>query len=446
MSRTKKILFALIPVLPLLLFGYSGGPDAGLSGVPGEGACNACHTNNGDPGPAGSGVTITFPNGLTYGPGVKQHLVVTVTDADMSIWGFQVTARQTIGTNPNKMQAGAFFPGTDGFTQVVCGNTTLTSTSLAPCSSLKPLQYIEHTFAGARAGTKGPVTFEFDWVPPSTNVGPVKIYVEAVAGNNDATASGDRIYYTSYTLSKNNQPGFADNNAILNAASFQPGVCTGAWVSLIGANLANSTHILQSSDIAGNTLPTSLDGVSVTVNNKPAFLSYVSPTQINLQAPDDGSLGKVSVAVTNNGAAATSYVDLQPTCPAFFSWGVNTVATRPDFSLVGPANLFPGVTMSPAKPGEVIILWGIGFGPVQPAVPAGQLASTSQISYGVNMPAVFIGGVQADPIYSVLAPGYAGLFQVAVKVPQALADGAQPVVVQLGGYSSPDGFVLAVQH
>jgi hypothetical protein len=67
---------ALAAVLPILLFAFSTGPDAGVSGVPGEASCTACH--NGPPG--GESVTVSFPGGTTYTPGVKQHLTVTITE------------------------------------------------------------------------------------------------------------------------------------------------------------------------------------------------------------------------------------------------------------------------------------------------------------------------------------------------------------------------------
>lgn len=90
-----------------------------------------------------------------------------------------------------------------------------------------------------------------------------------------------------------------------------------------------------------NALPTKLDGVSVTINNKPAYISYISSDQINAQASSDTAIGAVTVQVTNNGASGSlAAAQLQAASPAFFQWGNYAVATRPDYSLVGPANLF----------------------------------------------------------------------------------------------------------
>src|SRR5277367_3067234 len=105
---------AFFAAIPIRLYADAGGPPPGFSGVPGElGTCSACHS-----GSSGSGnVKVTFPNGLTYAPGVSQNLVVTVTDPSQKRWGFQLTARQSSGTST---QAGTFSPGADGFTRAVC--------------------------------------------------------------------------------------------------------------------------------------------------------------------------------------------------------------------------------------------------------------------------------------------------------------------------------------
>ena len=82
------------------------------------------------------------------------------------------------------------------------------------------------------------------------------------------------------------------------------------------------------------------------------------------------------------------------------------MATRADYSWVGPSNLFPNATTVPAKPGDVIILWGTGFGATNPAVPAGMIPSTAiagKVGNLVKPPSVLIGGVTAIRIHPVSA-------------------------------------------
>src|SRR5664279_3998745 len=104
--KSKRKLYAakvavIIGVVPILIWAHEYGPDPGYSGVPNElGTCTGaqCHigTTN-DPANQGS-VSVAFPNGQTYVPGVKQHLVVTVADPTQIAWGFQLTVRPASNT------------------------------------------------------------------------------------------------------------------------------------------------------------------------------------------------------------------------------------------------------------------------------------------------------------------------------------------------------------
>ena len=106
---------------------------------------------------------------------------------------------------------------------------------------------------------------------------------------------------------------------VLNAASFTAPIEAGSWVMIQGTDLAKDTRLWQSSDFNGNNLPTQLDGTSVTIDGIPAYVEYISPTQINVLAPADSTTGSVNVVVTNNGqASAPATAQLQTYAPAFF--------------------------------------------------------------------------------------------------------------------------------
>src|SRR5579864_4073594 len=214
MDRTRKIFWAKAAVIfgaiSLLIWAHEYGPDAGYSNVPGElGTCAqaSCHIGTAN-NPANQGsVSVTFPNGLTYVPGVKQHLKVTVADpaTTQKAWGFQLTARNSSGA---KTQAGTF-ASSDANTLLMCAATNLSTelevdystTQAQACASSMPLEYIEHSLAGYTA-TKGPGSgvYQFDWTPPATSVGNIVIYVAGNAANGDLTPAGDHIYATTYTL------------------------------------------------------------------------------------------------------------------------------------------------------------------------------------------------------------------------------------------------------
>ena len=89
---------------------------------------------------------------------------------------------------------------------------------------------------------------------------------------------------------------------VANAEGENPVIAPNTWVEVKGANLSRSgdSRIWQSSDFAKNQLPTSLDGVSVTVNGKNAYVYYISPTQVNILTPPDAMTGAVAVVVTSS--------------------------------------------------------------------------------------------------------------------------------------------------
>src|ERR1035441_3001671 len=157
-----------------------------------------------------------------------------------------------------------------------------------------------------------------------------------------------------------------------NAASFRPGFTASTWVSIFGTNLSQSTYTWQASDFVNGLLPTSLQGVSVTINGVAAYVEYISPTQINLLAPDDATAGTVQVQVTAAQQTSNSFsAPKTQFAPAFFTigGGAYVAAQHTDYSTVGAANLLPGMTTTPAKPGETILLYGTGFGPTNPPLP-----------------------------------------------------------------------------
>jgi uncharacterized protein (TIGR03437 family) len=443
--RLRVARFAVLTcILPILVYAYAEGPIPRVTGAPGDqGNCTQCHT-----GVVNSGrgnVKVIFSNGLTYTPGVRQHLTVVVSDPDQRRWGFELSAR--LSSNPANGQAGDFTSGADGFTQVICDDGSAKPNG-TPCPAPVPVEFIEHTPQGTRMGQTGSAGFEFDWAPPASNVGNILFYVAANAANGDFATTGDHIYTASYTLTPSaggNTPGIT---AVVNGADFQPHLAQASWMTITGSNLATNTRVWRRDEIVGGSLPTQLDGTSVTVGGKPAFVYFISPTQINAQAPD-GIAGSVQVVVNNNGATSTpANTTIDGFSPAWFTWPGNyAVATRTDFSWAVKSGEFPGLNTTPAKPGEIIILWGTGFGPTTPGVPAGQNVPADRLYALTNTPLITIGGIAvSDYVGGALTPGNAGLYQLAFRVPQNAPDGDLPVVVQIGGVSSSSNVFLTVKQ
>lgn len=242
-------------------------------------------------------------------------------------------------------------------------------------------------------------------------------------------------------------PGPAVITSVLNGASYQPGIEAGSWVMIQGANLANTNpgRTWRSDEVVNGNLPTALDGVSVTIDGKPAFVYYISPTQINVQAPSDSAVGTVNVVVDNNGnVSAPAAAQLQAVAPAFFTYpGTNyAVASRlPDFVLVGDPSAIPGTVA--AKAGDTVVLWGTGFGATNPAVPAGTAVSAAPTV--LTAPTVKVGGVAAQVIGAVLTAGSAGLYQVTIQLPATVPTGAVTVQASTGGVPTQAGVLLFCQ-
>src|SRR5579883_1301288 len=172
--------------------------------------------------------------------------------------------------------------------------------------------------------------------------------------------------------------------------------------SIKGTNLAppNDSRIWTAADFVNNQLPAQLDGVSATVNGKPAFIYYISPGQLNILTPPDALSGPVQVQTSVNGVVSnTMTVPAASIAPSFFVFdGVHVVGTHLNGADLGPATLYPGLT-TPAKAGETVILYGNGFGPTSVAVVSGSQTQSGNLP---AFPVVTIGGSPA-------VVGFAGL-------------------------------------
>jgi uncharacterized protein (TIGR03437 family) len=224
---------------------------------------------------------------------------------------------------------------------------------------------------------------------------------------------------------------------VTNAGSFQSGFAPATWVSIFGTGLASTTYTWQASDFTDGKLPTSLQGVSVTINGDPAYVEYISPTQINVLVPDSTTVASVPVQVTANSQVSNSVTAQQTQfSPSFFTVGGTIVAAvHANNSLVS--------TSSPAAPGEEIVLYGTGFGPTSPASPTGQLVTTpAKLANSVQFT---IGGITLAAS-SVEFAGLveAGLYQFNVTVPASLKSGNAAVMATIGGVQTQSGVSIPV--
>jgi uncharacterized protein (TIGR03437 family) len=239
------------------------------------------------------------------------------------------------------------------------------------------------------------ITFEMSALPPNsfpTNALPTTLPSSSAAASSNASVAFQAIVSSplaSASLSYAGQncampptvPPVITPSGIVPLFSSATTIQPGSWASIFGTNLASAPATWMGD------FPTSLAGTSVTINGKPAYLWYVSPTQINMQAPDDMATGPVNVVVTTGGGTGTSTVTLGQFGPSFSlldSKHVAGIILRSNgtgaygggsYDIVGPTGSSLGYATVAAKAGDVLELFGVGFGPTSPQILAGQVYS-----------------------------------------------------------------------
>jgi len=232
-------------------------------------------------------------------------------------------------------------------------------------------------------------------------------------------------------------------------ATFAPG----SWLEIKGANLTVDSVGRQwaSSDFQGLDAPVSLDGSSVSIDGHAAFVSYISAGQINAQAPSDSAPGPVGITVTTCAGTSSAYMAqetaLAPGMLSPASFNVKgtqyLAATFTDgATYVGNVGLIAGAAFRPAKPGDTIIAYGIGFGSVTPATAPGIVVSQANSLANLS---ISFGATSATTSYAGLAPNFVGLYEFYIVVPN-LPDGDYPITFNVGGTAVSQTLYLTVHQ
>ncbi len=253
------------------------------------------------------------------------------------------------------------------------------------------------------------------------------------------------LYVTAYFVGSRTANTGPEISYVANAESESPIIAPNTWVEIKGVSLAppGDSRIWKDSDFTGSQMPTELDHVSVTVAGKSAYVYYISPRQINILTPPDAMSGFVPVVVTNSGASTGAFTAQARTAsPSLFAFngGPYVAATHLDGSLVGPPGLYPGAT-TPAKPGDIISIYGNGFGATSVPVAGGSVTQGGVLS---PLPSIMLGGRPASVQYAGLVSP--GLFQFNVIVPSNSQDGDLSITATYNGSSTQDGVLITIQH
>lgn len=419
----------------------SGGP------FPGEASCTRCH--QGVPN-SGSGTLELLAGDVLaseflYTPGETVSLVVRLSDESAARIGFQLTARSGDGCG----QPGSLAVGTSAAGSLV-------KTVEADCATPgTKIQYATHR----RPANGSSADFEVAWTAPTESVGPVTIAVAANGANGDLSPGNDAIYTMQVTV----LPAMAPSGPPTISES---GVILADLFSKIGVGAPNAIAAAQGTDFAASgsdssavvdftgRVTTNLNGTCVEVNQERAPVFHVLAEQVNFQVPAGTGLGPATVQVIRGcDAPEEARSNLAPfeiaaVQPVFFLWSEDppVAALHQDWSLVAPADSIPDRESRPAIAGDLITLLGTGFGPVTPPLSSGELAIHPR-ALASDQLRPLIGEFELTEesiVYAGAAPGFAGLYQLDLLVPDTIPEGAHAFGVLLDGVQSAAGPMLEI--
>jgi uncharacterized protein (TIGR03437 family) len=238
----------------------------------------------------------------------------------------------------------------------------------------------------------------------------------------------------------------------VNNATFEQddAVGRGAIVSLFGERLALTDPALAPS----LPLPTTLGSTNLRVllNGNPVPLYYTSTGQVNFQVPYDAPVGVNELRVERGGEAGGRYaLEVVERAPRFLRLNVDDygiVQNPEDGSLAIPSGRLPGANSRPARAGDVIVIYAIGCGETSPGVRAGEAAPSSPLAVipgnvRVRFGGGLGGGLLIQPEFAGLAPGFAGLYQINVRVPTNAPRGAR-IPIALVGVGGGDSNTISI--
>ncbi len=450
----RSLSFALI-FFSVSLHANENGLPVGRSGGFGEATCSGAGCHRPEPLNVGRTASVRIEVG-PYVPGAVQSVRLILESRSANRWGFQLTARPASG---NALPAGTF-EAVNQFVAVRCPDGRFATPT--PCPADQP-QYVTHTSVGSNPGGQpGLQTFFFDWTAPASDIGPVVFAASALG------ADGDRGTNNDITATTTTQSLFAPTNSpaipaggVTGAAApqRQPStISSKQLVSIFGTNLnapGAAIPVAQTDFDPQGRLPRALGRLSILFNvpGDPrdywGRMIFVGDRQANLQAPQfpGGTTSASVAAVINRGAGASEVrstpvmVTVERSAPGLFTFGGPSnpwsfgegpaaVVDSATGRIVAPAAVGAANSIA-AAPGSIILLFGTGFGPINPDTPEGELVP------GLNPPArlvdnvtVDIGGMPAVVLFAGPAPNFAGFTQFNIRVPASLPPGEHALFVR----------------
>jgi uncharacterized protein (TIGR03437 family) len=454
-ARLRKFVYAALAAAPIAVWGFSSGPVIRRTGAQADGGltCTQCHRGNDLNSPGGS-VRI---EALPYRSGQKQNIRVTVSHPEAVRWGFQLTAR--LASDETK-KAGAFTLAPGGPVRIRCAPDERDATVQNGCGA--DVEFAEHggTPESTIGGANGTKTFEVEWTPPEgADLGDIIFYAAGNAANGNNQPTGDRIYNTSLRIEAENTCNYIVRprvQGIGNAATSQGAISMNTLVAIYGANFVPSgvQRSVGGGDIRESRFPTELGCVAVEVGGRRVPVLHIQQDQINIQAPTSTQTGTQPVKVIINPGRPSEVsveggtINIQNYSPAFFTFNGSSIAALIAGTSTAAAEIAVVPGGRPAAPGEVVELYATGLGPSDPVYQAGEIVPSRAVPLRDRI-TLSIGGTTlaaSDILYTGLAPGsISGLYQINARLSASAPNGNLPVILTIGGVSSPAGTTIPVR-
>ena len=344
--------------------------------------------------------------------------------------------------------------------------TTQPIANVGPASlSFRIAQGAATQTAGIGVSNSGQGTLTVTGVAAATSSGGNWLSAQTISGGASATADAGGLapgtYQGTVTISSNAANGSVVIPATLTVLAAGPPTAAAGGVVNNGTFGANepvaqgdivavfgdqfTAGVPQQAD--NLPLPTNLGGTQVFVNDQPAPVYYVSAGQVNFQIPYEAAIGNGTVRVDNGQRGNSVFVNIMARAPRLLLLGGGPYAI-----LTTPGNALTGISGSPVKAGDTVVIYMIGLGPTSPAVASGVASPANPLATVPGGARVCFGGSGifgmaqcTDALFAGLSPGFVGLYQVNVQIPQSVPSGLNvPMTIQLSDTAS-NTVQLAVQ-
>ncbi len=317
---------------------------------------------------------------------------------------------------------------------------SISSTPAASLASLSPSSAAPggsaFTLTVTGVGFAANSTVRWNGAPlPTTSVGATQLTAQvsalliAAAGTASITVTGDGGGSNALVFTIAPLLPVTTSAGIVNAASSLPAIAPGTLIAIYGSNLAAGTVQAPAAP-----LPVTLGGTTISINGTSIPLLFVSPGQVNAQIPYETKIGTAKLVVqSGNGPGTAVNVEVAATGPGVF--------TTQQGNHVLALNLADGTlnaSQTPAQPGQYVTAYLTGQGLVDPPATTGDVApSTPPFPVPTATPPiqVKIGGIVANIQFAGLAPGFIGLLQMNVAIPD-VPPGEQAFDVTIGGVAA----------